>query len=490
MAETNSILINRIQWDLQAGDLAIARSWQDRVSAFSRNQLSGIVETAFRDHHSDDEVLIINRLEIDLGNLDDESLLFDKIVETLREVVEREMTLRAFNGNENVVTKDNHRSMLEQFEFYLEHGYLPWDSFPANFMPAGKLLPSLYQLGEVRLNAWMERLISGHAARTRLVEFFSSDELKDLLLHSGIPERVIEEYSTIINALLLEAGEGRSPRLAIFGPLLKHFSVLKSSGIRALVLLWTREGVAQGCVTAHGMERIVSALKDWSVAKDAAASLRPSWYQEVSAYVLAGLNGDEETPSEQVGAGEPGPDTETSSIKTMKAVSVEQDSFFVENAGVVLVYPYLKAFFKGQGLTNAGDEFQGRKEQLCAAYWLQFIASGIRDVKEYQLVLPKVLCGYPLEAPLYPVWESDVSGEEVADELLQNAIGRWSKVQHTSVAGFRNSFLLRAGKLTEEEFNWLLHVERKGWDVLLDSLPYPLSVVKLPWMSKPLFIQW
>lgn len=490
MAETNNILINRIQWDLQASDLALARSWQDRVSAFSHNQLSGIVETVFGDHHRDDEVLIINRLEIDLGNLDDESQLSGKIADTLREMVERELTLRAFGSGANVVTKDSHRSIVEQFHFYLEHGYLPWHSFPANFMPASKLLLSLYQLGEVRLNGWMEGVVSSHAASTRLIEFFSPDELKDLLLHSGILKGVIEDYLAIINTLLRKAGEGPSPRLAIFGPLLRHFATLKSNGIKALVLLWTREGVAQGYLTAHGMDRIRSVLKDWSVAKDAAASLRPSWYQEVSAYVLAGLNGDKETPSEQEGAGEPGPDTETSSIKTMKAVSVEQDSFFVENAGVVLVYPYLKAFFKGQGLTNAGDEFQGRKEQLCAAYWLQFIASGIKDVKEYQLVLPKVLCGYPLEAPLYPVWESDVSGEEVADELLQNAIGRWSKVQHTSVAGFRNSFLLRAGKLTEEEFNWLLHVERKGWDVLLDSLPYPLSVIKLPWMSKPLFIQW
>ena len=35
-----------------------------------------------------------------------------------------------------------------------------------------------------------------------------------------------------------------------------------------------------------------------------------------------------------------------------------------------------------------------------------------------------------------------------------------------------------------------LYVERKGVDVLLESLPWTISIIKLPWMQDSLQVEW
>ena len=52
------------------------------------------------------------------------------------------------------------------------------------------------------------------------------------------------------------------------------------------------------------------------------------------------------------------------------------------------------------------------------------------------------------------------------------------------------SFLQRPGWLGRSERGWLLRVEPASFDLLLTSLPWTLSLVKLPWMPQPLHVEW
>lgn len=490
MAEKNSILINRIHWDLTASDLAEARSWQDRVSRFSQTNLPALLEGVFKNYNPDDEVVFFNRLEIDLGNLENESKLADRMIDTLREVIDMQL---ATNGNPDrkITKRDIEKVLVEQLHFYLLHGYLPWNGSPESFRSPSELLLCLYNLTEFHLDKWIKEIASDHAARIRLIEFFSVDELKALLLHTGINIELLEAYLKFINSLLLEGGEQTARRLTVFYPLLKYYLQLNTIGVEELAQRWWHESIQQDYFTLGGLQRMRTVLENWSVAIVPTGSSWSSYFGTVSKHIASAFDREFGGVASAMDTLEDQPmEVDTFGEKEMKPPGVEQPSFFVENAGIVLVYPYLKEFFKIQNLTDSGHQFNSKTDQLKAVYWLQCIACGEADVKEYQLVLPKVLCGYAVEEPVYPVWESGTPGGEAGDELLKKAIGNWPKVQNTSVAGFRNSFLLRQGRLSEEEFCWLLHVERKGWDVLLGSLSYPLSVIKLPWMSKPLYIQW
>jgi hypothetical protein len=180
-------------------------------------------------------------------------------------------------------------------------------------------------------------------------------------------------------------------------------------------------------------------------------------------------------------------------VPVVPGVEKEQDissKFFIENAGIILLYPYLKKLFTDKGLLNDEADFKNEKDRLFACYLLQFIATGQASVKEYELVLNKILCGYPQEAAVSRTWDKKDANPEDADAFLKSVIANWPKIGNTSPDGLRGSFLFRSGRLTDEGSNWLLHVERKAWDLLLDTLPYPLSIIKLPWMIKPIYVQW
>ncbi|WP_373398980.1 contractile injection system tape measure protein [Algoriphagus halophilus] len=60
-------------------------------------------------------------------------------------------------------------------------------------------------------------------------------------------------------------------------------------------------------------------------------------------------------------------------------------------------------------------------------------------------------------------------------------------VSHDAV---RETFLQREGSLEHGFSSLVLVVEKKSVDVLLDSIPWGISMVKLPWMKKGIEINW
>jgi hypothetical protein len=125
-----------------------------------------------------------------------------------------------------------------------------------------------------------------------------------------------------------------------------------------------------------------------------------------------------------------------------------------------------------------------------ALYLLHFLATGEAMAEEYELVIPKMLCAYPLQKPVdKDVRISDEEKEE-AGHLLKEAIRQWEVLKSTSPSGFREGFLQRNGKLLTRNDQLYLQVEANSLDVLLDQLPWNLSIIKLPWMKKMIKVEW
>ena len=76
------------------------------------------------------------------------------------------------------------------------------------------------------------------------------------------------------------------------------------------------------------------------------------------------------------------------------------------------------------------------------------------------------------------------------DSLLEVAITYWSAIGQSSLAGFRGNWLLRAGTMSEAADHYDLRVEKRAYDILLARAPFSFSVVKLPWMAKPVNVTW
>lgn len=165
---------------------------------------------------------------------------------------------------------------------------------------------------------------------------------------------------------------------------------------------------------------------------------------------------------------------------------IGEDDIYIQNAGVVLLHPFFQMLLEELGHAKAGNMLNpGRAIQL-----LQVLATG-RTAPEYELSLNKLLCGVPLtEFVNTPVRLTKKETAE-CERLLRAAIGHWARLGDTSPDGLRGTFLCREGKLSRrQDNNWLLQVEQRGFDVLLNDLPWNISMIKLPWMQNMLFVEW
>lgn len=166
------------------------------------------------------------------------------------------------------------------------------------------------------------------------------------------------------------------------------------------------------------------------------------------------------------------------------------DDIYIDNAGLVLVYPFLEEFFERLGLTKE-KKFRNPASREKAVRLLDFLGNRNRHRGEEHLALCKILCGMEPHLPVFhiPGAEDETLGP-LADEILKTIAGSWPGMEKTSPEALRETYLEREGKLSTKEGNWTLTVERKTVDILLERLPWTLSVVKLPWMEKILFVRW
>ncbi len=168
----------------------------------------------------------------------------------------------------------------------------------------------------------------------------------------------------------------------------------------------------------------------------------------------------------------------------------KEEALFCRYAGLVLLHPFFKHLFNRLGLLNE-EKFRDEMARAKAAVLLHYVATGKTEVRDYDLVIPKIFCGIPLQQ-LLPLPAYDLTGTEKqeAQDMILAAIDQWEIMRNTSVEGLRESFLERDGRLTIKERGYEFRIETKGIDVLLDQLPWNLSLVQLPWLSRLIYVEW
>ena len=163
---------------------------------------------------------------------------------------------------------------------------------------------------------------------------------------------------------------------------------------------------------------------------------------------------------------------------------------YVNNAGIVLLSPFLPMVFQELNLLK-NRQFINQKVAHKAVFFLQYLATGKTKSPEYFLLLNKILCGLPINESIPIEVKLTKKEKQEAQELLQNVIENWSAIKNTSVSGLQISFLQREGKLTrQKDDSWQLKVERKGFDMLRDAIPWGFNIIKHEWMNKPVFVEW
>jgi hypothetical protein len=161
----------------------------------------------------------------------------------------------------------------------------------------------------------------------------------------------------------------------------------------------------------------------------------------------------------------------------------------IYNAGMVLCWPFFGRFFAALGLVEQGN-FKGQQAEERGVQLLQYLATGLTSFEEWDLSLNKVLCGVSMNTPISPNLELTVEEEELVRKLINGTIFNWEKMRGTRLETFRETFFMREGILYEKDNRWELVVERKAYDVLMDTMTWNISMINLSWMKKRLNVQW
>ena len=166
------------------------------------------------------------------------------------------------------------------------------------------------------------------------------------------------------------------------------------------------------------------------------------------------------------------------------------DELEVDNAGLVVLWPFLEQFFGRLGLLNPQRRFIDADAAQLAVALLAQLAYDDPTPAEFRLPLAKLLCGLEPDAPFEPRELPTEKQSEECLHLLAAAVAHAPVLRDMAPQDFRATFVLRQGALTVRAGAWLLQVERQPQDALLDRFSWSWAWVKLPWMVQAMQVAW
>ncbi|NRN28624.1 contractile injection system tape measure protein [Photorhabdus heterorhabditis] len=160
----------------------------------------------------------------------------------------------------------------------------------------------------------------------------------------------------------------------------------------------------------------------------------------------------------------------------------------VNNAGILILWPMLPALFNQLGLLEK-QKFIHRQAQFNAVDLLDHLIWGTEERPAERKLLNYVLCGLIADnniesIPIEP--EKQLIADQWLDAMTVQLPG-WKKLSRNDV---RQLFLQRPGELLTNEQEIKITIQQQPFDALLIDWPWPLNIARLPWLDRPLRIDW
>lgn len=174
-------------------------------------------------------------------------------------------------------------------------------------------------------------------------------------------------------------------------------------------------------------------------------------------------------------------------ISENKAIESPLGERILANAGSILLHPFLAAFFRDCGVLTKDNRFS---DPGLAVHLLHYAATGDVSAPDYELQFEKFIIGIPVEMPVDRFIPLPLGHKEKVQELLDSLLENWQKLKNTSADTVRVEFLQRSGKIQREGDQIRIIMDRKVQDILLDSLPFNLGMLKLPWRRELIIVAW
>ncbi|MFK7969497.1 MAG: contractile injection system tape measure protein [Bacteroidia bacterium] len=523
-------IIGKQQFDLTFSNQEEAKEWHKVISDAMRNELQQRLSEVFDGLSGEDQLIRIDTLEVEAGVVTEADFI-DKMVEAVKGSMKSALPSES-DKLQN--TPSVQEGVWEALLFFLTKGLLPW-WYNKLEKPAVLLEKAMKKADTSQVQNLKILAARNSAIADRLVMMVHDSSA--LVAHFAIPKVTTEQARLIIDLcqkvvvrVAIPIAERKVQRMLAQAWIHNWYSDTASvSGFIRLIFSLLKQ---------HDKEEFVQVLAFLSKPENEAASsplsalsitasLRDEWvilYKKIQASfpdfskkidkLLTETNSQEsdqevlsfqprslepvanETVSEhaddQQAEATDVPETEVLHDNNVEPLEpLLKEGIYAVGGGLVLLHPYLPQLFKACNLlTENGKEFIDFTKQKEAISILTWLVYGVDEVAENQQLIPKLIAGYPLDEVTDPVLNISEETKAMCTELLQAVVTHWKALGNTSPAGLRETFLQREGRLKLEDRGWYLLIEQRSLDVLLNSLPWGIGMIKLPWLNKILFVDW
>ncbi len=430
MALNKSHIIQTQSIEIEFENLDDAFGVQNRIAEVFYEKLQPRIEVLFDELFGKNYYATIDKLEIDCGILNQKNWEQEFTEQAIRKLKEE---LVQVIKKEIDFKRIEEAAAAETFFFFLENGFLQWN----------KRIDSIAELEQlIDVN---EKLIA---------------QLKKLIAQKPkAGERLAAQFSKKIISKIIEAiSRDKKKELDKIYSLLEKLLPLK---------------IDEHIVDASILKAFAAEEREIIVQK-----FFTHLYIKAEEIIKPAIN----EILQQVGKVKKESTTKTENKKSTEVI-------YINNAGLILLHPFLQTLFEHLKLT-VENKWLDKASQHKAVLILEFLATGNEEFEEFNLMLNKILCGIDIDEIVSTEIKLDDETKNECEVLLNTVITHWSALKNTSINGLRETFLQRNGKLSKVDNGWLLQVEQKPVDILLNKLPWGIKLIKLPWMNEMLYVEW
>jgi len=451
---------------------------QHLISEHYWREVVPVIEKAFDAASSSNEIISIDTLEIDLGFITIKDIEKGQLQIEVAKKISEQLNIEINNLSSKQKTSKQAiiLNVAGQWMFYMEHGYLPWNVIKIN-------------------TSWYQDVLEAFATNAIMI-----GRLRLLIKNKYVVRRIIFQHDekflqSLIETLTAEKQEALAGIINEITELL-YFIYYKTSDISSFEKKELKQKIWQQTLeliaskeSKLSPEKIAfMLLRENSISKETIENLPGSFLfnERLTADVLKQIK---KAPADEKQNEFKEKKSVNKEIENSDVIKIAEDGIFVQYAGLVLLHPFLKVFFKNLSLVSETGFVDVVSHQK-ALYLLNYFATGNTKPEEHELVIPKILCAWSIEEPVDNNIELMPGELAEADNLLAEVIQQWEVLKGTSINGLREEFLQRNGKFYTKNENLYLQVESNSIDILLDYLPWSLNIINLPWMSNVLRIEW
>jgi hypothetical protein len=512
MSSRPNHIVRNLQLEVEFQQHNDAFAWRNTLTEVFKTELLPALEKLFNEKMYGGKVIKADEIVIDLGTIHQEQwnkTLVERVIKELTEhfslavpqsntgtqSAPEDETGKILWERPNAITKmtedDNN---IQSILHFLKTGLLPWYSVIKSQREFAEHFNQLLSKPGIYFHKQVLATVADGDALIRLVDQLPENILKSLALRSDITtvdmQVLLSSWTKIFeeSRISLERVKQIAYR-AVIGALCEVFPERPSTGSISENLI--------GILTKDQHEKITAMFMKSSQSFPATNEGENKIVQRIRHLVIEKHRSEGRVPNNEAQKGSaPATDTLRPTKDNLQGRSkkkpikdIDDGGLFVTNAGLVILHPFLVRLFENVGYLEE-RKWVSENQQQRAILLTQYLVTGKQEYPEFDLLLNKLMTGYPLENSLpADILLSDFEIKE-AEEALKSVLTHWKVLKNTSIPGLQSTFLQREGKLQYSDGRWLLQIERKTVDILLDKLPWGIGIIKLPWMESRLHVEW